>query len=57
MQGRADSKTLHEQNPPVLNWKCRLTQVDLYDGRNIVVVVVVMNLSYDISKCCSDLDE
>jgi len=22
----------HQQNPPVLNWRCRLTQVDLYNG-------------------------
>jgi len=27
--------------PPVLNWKCRLTQVDPYNGRKTVVVVVV----------------
>ena len=26
-QGHVDSKTLHQQNPPVLNWRCRLTQV------------------------------
>ena len=26
-------KTLHQKNPPVLNWRCRLTQVDLYNGR------------------------
>jgi len=26
-QGHACSKTLHQQNPPVLNWRCRLTQV------------------------------
>jgi len=40
-QGHAGSKTLHQQNPPVLNWRCQLTQVDLYDGRKMVVVVVV----------------
>jgi len=27
------SKTLHQQNPPVLNWRRWLTQVDLYNGR------------------------
>jgi len=27
--------TLHQQNPPVLNWRCRLTQVDLYNGRKM----------------------
>ena len=35
-----DNKTLRQQNPPVLNWRCRLTQVDLYNGRKTVVVVV-----------------
>ena len=24
---------MHQQNPPVLNWRCRKTQVDLYSGR------------------------
>ena len=33
------SITLHSQNPPVLNWRCQLTQVDLYSGRKTVVVV------------------
>jgi len=27
-----DSKTLLQQNPPVLNWGCQLTQVVLYNG-------------------------
>ena len=35
------SKTLHQQNPAVLNWRCWLTQVDLCNGRKMVVVVVV----------------
>jgi len=26
-QGHAESKTLLQQNPPVLNWDCRLTEV------------------------------
>ena len=38
-QGNARSKTLLQQNPPVLNWGCRLTQVVLYNGRKTVVVV------------------
>ena len=41
-QGPASSKTLHQQNPPVLNWRCQLTQVDLYNGRKMVVMVVVV---------------
>jgi len=33
----------HQQNPPVVNWRCRLTQVDLYrpNGHQTVVVVGV----------------
>jgi len=39
------SKTLYQQNPPpVLNWRCRLTQVDLYNGRRTVVAVVVLSV-------------
>jgi len=38
-QGHAGSKTLHQQSPPVLNWRCGLMQVDLYIGRKMVVVV------------------
>ena len=29
------SKTLHQQNPPVLNWRCLLTQVYLYNGHKM----------------------
>ena len=28
----AGSKTLHQQNPPILIWRCWLWQVDLYNG-------------------------
>jgi len=31
------SKTLQQQNPPVLNWRCWLMQVDLYNGHKMVV--------------------
>jgi len=31
-QGRAGSKILLQQNPPVLNGGCQITQVDLYNG-------------------------
>jgi len=41
-QGHGGSKTLRQQNPPFLNWKCWLTQVDLYNGHKTVVVVVVV---------------
>jgi len=40
LQGNAGSKTLHPHNPSVLNWRCQLMQVDLYNGRKTVVVVV-----------------
>ena len=39
-QGHADSKTLLQQNPPVLNWEYWLMQTDLYAGHKIVVFVV-----------------
>ena len=42
-QGHAGSKTLHLQNPPVLNWRCQLMQVYLYNGRKMVVVVCLEN--------------
>jgi len=31
------SKTLHQLNPPVLNWRCRLTQLDLHEWCKTVV--------------------
>ena len=39
-QEHAGSKTLRQQNPTVLNWRCQLTQVDLYNQyiNNIMVV-------------------
>jgi len=40
-QWHAGSQTLHEQNPPVLNWRFRLTQVELYNGHRTVVAWVV----------------
>ena len=33
----AGSKTLHQQNPPVLNWRCQVIQVELYNGHKTVV--------------------
>jgi len=36
-QRHAGSKTLHQQNPPVLNWRCRLTHDDVYSGRRTAV--------------------
>jgi len=35
-------KTLLQQNLPVLNWRCWLMQVVLYNGCKMVVVVVVL---------------
>ena len=47
LSARVDSsKTLHWQNPPVLHWRCWLTQVDLHNGRKTVVVVVLYNCYY-----------
>ena len=39
-QGHAGSKTLHQQNPPVLNWRCQLTCIIVVKW---VVVVVYHN--------------
>ena len=49
-QGHASSKTLLQQNPPVLNWGCQLVQVVIYNACKmavvVVVVVVVVAISY-----------
>jgi len=44
-QGHAGSKTLQQKNLPVLYWRCRLTQVDLYHGIKMEVVVVACDSS------------
>ena len=36
-QGHVGRKTLHQQNPPVFNWRCWLTQVDLCNGGSSTV--------------------
>ena len=36
---------MHQQNPPVLNWRCQLKQVDLYIGLKTAVVVVVVDIA------------
>ena len=38
--GDSVDNTLYQQNPPVLNWSCRLTQ--LYNGHKTVAIVVVV---------------
>jgi len=43
------SKTLLQQNPPVLNWWCWPTQIDLISGCKIVVVIELgLNLLQNI---------
>ena len=42
------SETSYQQNHPVLNWRCRLTQVELYNGPKTVVVVVCQAVSSHI---------
>jgi len=37
-KGMRAVKTLHHQNPQVLNWRCRLTHVAVYNGRKTVIV-------------------
>ena len=51
-QGHAGSKTLHQQNPPVLNWMCLLTGVDLYNGRKTVVSWCYMYDNNESARCC-----
>jgi len=58
-QGHAGCKTLLQQNPPVLNQRCLLTQVLLCNGCKtvivvvvVVVVVVVADGGGDISSSC-----
>ena len=34
-QGHAGNKSLHQQSPTILNWRCWPTQVDLYNGRKV----------------------
>ena len=53
-QGHVGSKTLHQQNPAVLNWRCWLMQVDLYNGRKTVVVGA--SLWTFGCECCSSLN-
>ena len=38
-KGMRAVKLCIKQNPPVLHWRCRLTQADLYDGSKMVAVV------------------
>ena len=49
------SKSLHQQNPPVLNWSCRLTQVNLYSGcksgGQLVWFVVKVCVDESIAVC------
>jgi len=54
-QGHADSKTLHQQNPPVLNWGCPLTQVYLYNGCKTVVGLynAQLQLAVCVAVSCS----
>ena len=41
---------LHQQNPQVLNWRCRLTQIDVYNGCGCCCVVVCR--SVEPSRSC-----
>ena len=52
-QGHVGSKTVLEQNPPVLNWKCHLMQVILYNGRKMVIVVVVASAAGALTACAA----
>jgi len=43
------------KSSPVRNWRCRLMQVDLYNGRNTVVVVVVVVVDTNLMKRLTEL--
>jgi len=49
--GDTGSKTSHQQNRPFLNWRCRLTQADLYNGRKKVVGWLVLAPLVDVLTC------
>ena len=65
-QEHAGSKTLRQQNPTVLNWRCQLTQVDLYNHimvvkrlllsssslRSIFVLSVLLKIILHVIFCC-----
>jgi len=53
-QEHASSKNLHQQNLPVLNWKCHLTQVDLYNGHKMVFFVLLL-FQFSIRLCLFSL--
>jgi len=44
---------LHQQNAPALNWRCQLTQADLYNGHKIVVVAVLLFIMIKIPSISS----
>jgi len=44
----AGTKTLLQQNFPVLNWGCRLTLADLHNGSKMVVAAVVGWLEFNV---------
>jgi len=42
-KGMQAVKLCNKQNPPVLNWRCRLMHVDLYNGHKTMAVVVAVS--------------
>ena len=51
------SKTVHQQNPPVLNWRWQLTQVTCIVAVKQVVVVVVVMITKQFSHTSCLLDD
>jgi len=47
-KGMQAVKLCNKQNSPVLNWRCRLTHVDLYNGHKTIAVVAVSALTITI---------
>ena len=57
-QEHAGSKTLHQQNPPVLSWRCRLTQFELYSGsKTVVVFCIIQYIIYYTVMICAIIND
>jgi len=43
------SKTLLPQNPSVVNWGCQLTQIGLYNGRRIALIMLEVFCLFNVA--------
>jgi len=47
IQTHCSHKILQLLNPPVVNWRCWLTQVDVYTGHKTIVVVAYWKRTFE----------